>query len=137
MILITGASRSIGKFLFEKYSQKGEIVFGTYNSTSESDNNHLFKVDISNHNEVNEWISSLNDLQKVTLINCAGISYNSFAHKADPLEWKKVIDVNPENRICKLNSPYIQDLRQRYLGYKGRVGVPSFPDKLREWILNN
>lgn len=94
MILITGASGSIGKFLFEKYSKKGEIVCGTYYSSLENFDNHLFKVDISNHNDVNNWILSLDKIQDVTLINCAGISYNSFAHKADPLEWKKVIDVN-------------------------------------------
>jgi hypothetical protein len=40
-------------------------------------------------------------------------------------------EVNPESRVCKLNSPYIQDLRQRYLSYIGRVGVPSLPDPIR------
>ncbi|MEZ5026739.1 MAG: hypothetical protein R2739_09180 [Chitinophagales bacterium] len=55
----------------------------------------------------------------------------------DSLEFKKVAEVNKEDRICKLNSPYIQDLRQRFLSYKGRVGVPSFPDNLRTWLLEN
>jgi len=55
----------------------------------------------------------------------------------DSLEFKKVSEVNKEHRICKLNSPYTQDLRQRFLSYKGRVGVPSFPDKLRTWLLEN
>jgi hypothetical protein len=55
----------------------------------------------------------------------------------DSLEFKKVVDVNKQDRICKLNSPYIQDLRQRFLSYKGRVGVPSFPDNLRTWLLEN
>lgn len=36
------------------------------------------------------------------------------------------------NRICKLNSPFIQQLRQRYLSYIGRVGVPGTPDSLKE-----
>jgi acetoacetyl-CoA reductase/3-oxoacyl-[acyl-carrier protein] reductase len=34
------------------------------------------------------------NLTDIVLINCAGISYNSFAHKSDPEKWKKVIDVN-------------------------------------------
>jgi hypothetical protein len=55
----------------------------------------------------------------------------------DSLEFKKIADVKKEERICKLNSPYIQDLRQRFLSYKGRIGVPSFPDNLRTWLLNN
>lgn len=35
------------------------------------------------------------------------------------------------NRRVKINSPYIQQLRQRYLAYIGRVGVPSIPQSLR------
>ncbi|MGB5023762.1 MAG: hypothetical protein WBO44_00355 [Saprospiraceae bacterium] len=54
----------------------------------------------------------------------------------DSMKFIKVADTNKEDRICKLNSPYIQELRQRFLAYKGRVGVPSFPDNLRAWLLN-
>jgi len=61
----------------------------------------------------------------------AGIDFSS------SFEFRKVKDSKKEDRICKLNSPYIQDLRQRFLAYKGRVGVPSFPDKLRSWLLSN
>jgi hypothetical protein len=42
-----------------------------------------------------------------------------------------------ENRVCKLNSPFIQELRQRYHSYKGRVGVPAYSELLRNWILQN
>lgn len=42
-----------------------------------------------------------------------------------------------ENRIAKLNSPYIQELRQRYFAYKGRVGVPGHSDKIKGWLLDN
>lgn len=55
----------------------------------------------------------------------------------DSLEFRKVAETKKEDRICKLNSPYIQELRQRFLAYKGRVGVPSFPDNLRTWLLGN
>jgi len=40
------------------------------------------------------------------------------------------------NRIGKLNTPYIQELRQRYYAYKGRVGVPNPSRKMREWLLD-
>ncbi len=46
-------------------------------------------------------------------------------------------DITIEKRIGKVNSPYIQELRQRYFSYKGRVGVPGHSRKLREWILDN
>ena len=43
----------------------------------------------------------------------------------------KYLISNYQNRNIKVNSPYIQQLRQRYLAYIGRVGVPSIPSSLR------
>lgn len=43
----------------------------------------------------------------------------------------KYLDDNKQNRKVKLNTPYIQQLRQRYLSYIGRVGVPAIPNSLR------
>ncbi|MBK7988521.1 MAG: hypothetical protein IPK11_16875 [Ignavibacteria bacterium] len=36
-----------------------------------------------------------------------------------------------KSRRYKVNSPYIQQLRQRYLAYTGRVGVPAIPQSIR------
>ncbi len=44
------------------------------------------------------------------------------------------LDTNKKKRVLKINSPYIQQLRQRYLSYMGRVGVPSIPQNLRSVI---
>ena len=97
MIIVTGASKGIGKYIFEQYIKKEPDVFGTYNS-SNIDLDHqdsLFKIDISNFSEVSSWIQEIeNRLSKIILINCAGISYNSFAHKAEIEKWEKVIQVN-------------------------------------------
>jgi hypothetical protein len=41
-----------------------------------------------------------------------------------------------KDRQFKFNSPYIQQLRQRYLAYKGRVGVPAPPSSLINWNIN-
>lgn len=97
MIIITGASRSIGKYLFEKYSAI-ETVYGTFLTTPQNQSIHLekmFKVDIADFDSVHQFYTQIEpSLSKITLINCAGISYNSFAHKSDPAEWKKIIDTN-------------------------------------------
>lgn len=45
--------------------------------------------------------------------------------------------LNPATRVCKLNTPYIQELRQRYLAYKGRVGVSGYSEDLRKWLISN
>lgn len=98
MILITGASKGIGRFLFKRFKQDGLSVLGTYNSTSlgyDEDINEYYKLDVSDAKLVQELVSSIKgSLTQVVLLNCAGISYNSFAHKADIEQWSRVIDVN-------------------------------------------
>lgn len=97
MIIITGASRNIGKYLFEKYSEKGNVI-GTFFSTKPGPKtilDKLFQVDVSDYESVSIFFEKIKtDLSEVTLINCAGISYNAFAHKSDVTEWRKVIDTN-------------------------------------------
>ncbi|MBW7676611.1 SDR family NAD(P)-dependent oxidoreductase [Chryseobacterium chendengshani] len=94
MILVIGASKGIGNFLYEKYKSLDYKVLGTYNSTASS-TNELSKIDVTDYTQVSEWVEkNIESLENVTLINCAGITYNSFAHKSDPEAWKKVIDVN-------------------------------------------
>jgi len=97
LIILTGASKGIGKYLFDKFWENGETVFGIYNTTKpDSDKDeYLMKVDISNYSEVKYWIESIrNKTNRITLLNCAGINYSSFAHKANIDEWSKVINVN-------------------------------------------
>lgn len=43
----------------------------------------------------------------------------------------RYLEANRQNRNVKINSPYIQQIRQRYLAYVGRVGVPAIPESLR------
>lgn len=94
MILITGASKNIGEYLFEKYLSQGKDVYGTYCKTIKLTSTRLSRVDISDYQSVYDWVRSIDNLNDISLINCAGISYDSYAHKADPVEWKKVIEVN-------------------------------------------
>lgn len=98
MIIITGASKGIGRYLFHQLKQGGQTVVGTYNSTQthvSEDQNCYYKVDVSNTEDVqNFFLSVKGELSKIVLLNCAGISYNSFAHKADLEKWHQVIDVN-------------------------------------------
>jgi NAD(P)-dependent dehydrogenase (short-subunit alcohol dehydrogenase family) len=97
MIVITGASRGIGEFLFERFREEGETVYGTYNSTFPDigKEEYFTKVDISCIPSIEKWVNKIKDkITRVILINCAGTNYSSFAHKSDIKKWIKVINVN-------------------------------------------
>lgn len=96
MILITGASGGIGSYLFKRYREEHKTVFGTYLNTKPIKLTNLYsKVDITDYNQVKLWIeNTILVPDKITLINCAGINYNSFAHKSDIDKWTNVININ-------------------------------------------
>jgi len=97
MIIITGVSKGIGRFLYEKFSQFDEEVIGIYNTTIPKYDNskNLYKLDISNYNEVENFYKTVEKkISNVKLINAAGTNYSAFAHKSDIEQWKKVIEVN-------------------------------------------
>lgn len=97
MIIVTGASRGIGKFLFDSFlHQSEEIVIGTYFNSKPSENIEMFsKVDVCNFDLINSFVlEKASVLKEITLINCAGITYNAFTHKSDPETWKNVIETN-------------------------------------------
>jgi NAD(P)-dependent dehydrogenase (short-subunit alcohol dehydrogenase family) len=97
MIIITGITGGIGNYLFNSFLKKGENVIGTYHITKPAgkEYSNCFQLDISDNEQVEEFVKKVSHmLDEITLINCAGVSYNSFAHKSDIDEWTKVINVN-------------------------------------------
>lgn len=134
MILITGASRGIGKFLMEKFLASGEKVFGTFQQTMPEGEfqKYLTKVDVSDFTEVRQWIESLgNQLEQVTLLNCAGVNYNAFAHKADPAAWAQVIKVNLIGTFNVINAvlPIMREQNYgriiNFASVVGQIGIPG------------
>ena len=96
-ILISGASRGIGIFLMDKFIKDGYEVFGTYYKTlpDKKYEKKLSQVNVSDYKKIISWVNEkVNNDDKLVVLNCAGLNYNSFAHKADVKKWKKVIDVN-------------------------------------------
>lgn len=97
LILITGASRGIGKYLIKKFIDDGENVSGTYNSTKPDSDlaPYLKKVDILDITDIKNWFNAIiKDENHLILINCAGVNYNSYAHKSDLKTWANVININ-------------------------------------------
>ena len=97
MIVITGISGGIGNYLFNTFHKNGEDVIGTYHITKPEGEQYknCVQLDITDNNAVETFIKkNISVLKNCTLINCAGISYNAFAHKSDIDEWQQVIHVN-------------------------------------------
>ena len=67
VILVTGASRGIGKEIARKMAEKGNSVIANYNKSEkeaeklqkENDNIEIYKADVSNRTEVHEMILKL------------------------------------------------------------------------------
>ena len=138
MILITGASKGVGKYLLEEYLKGKEKVYGTYNSTLLKEiieNKNYTRVNVTSNQEIEEWIKSIDLDEQITLINCAGISYNAFAHKSDPERWKKVIEVNlvGSYNVIRQLLPYMRDVNfgriinfSSVVAQKGTPGVSAY-----------
>jgi NAD(P)-dependent dehydrogenase (short-subunit alcohol dehydrogenase family) len=97
MIIITGITGGIGNFLFREYTQAGEAVIGTFHLNKPE--GELYKntisLDITDYYQIEKFIATIkSELKNITLINCAGITSNAFAHKSNVDEWTKVINVN-------------------------------------------
>jgi len=97
MIIISGASGGIGRYLMHTFKEKGEKILGLYNSAKPEGitDDELYRINITRTEEIEKFSKEFTPAdQRLVLINCAGINYNAFAHKADIDEWKKVIEVN-------------------------------------------
>ena len=103
MILITGASRGIGKFLFEKYVEYNDVrVAGTFCKThcDEKYRMNFSPIDINNFTQVYIWVNTICETMirllddKLILLNCAGINYNAMAHKSQFQKWSDVVETN-------------------------------------------
>jgi len=97
MIIITGVSRGIGRYLWNQFRNSGEDVIGVDKVIADDLANEpsVYYLDITRPHELELWIEKVQTkLSKVVLINCAGINYNAFAHKSDLEQWSRVIQVN-------------------------------------------
>lgn len=97
MIIITGITGGIGNFLFDKFFASGEQIIGTYHLNKPQGDIYANAValDITDYPQVEKFVASIGSGSKeITLINCAGVSANSFAHKSSVADWAHVINVN-------------------------------------------
>lgn len=94
MLIVTGASRGLGRFLLDHYAAS-EPAVGTYLNTPPLGDRELFRVDVTNEDDVRRFFANLaHRLANLTLVNCAGINANARIHKFDVTAFRQVVDVS-------------------------------------------
>lgn len=109
IILVTGASRGIGRAIAEELA-KENIVIANYNKSEEAakrlqeqnENIDIFKADVSNRAEVKKMIDYIIDKYgKIdVLVNNAGIDQEKMFQDITDEDWDNIIKVNLYSVFC-------------------------------------
>ena len=110
VILVTGASRGIGREIAQNLAKKGNIVIANYNKSEEKAQNlqkenqniEIYKADVSKREEVKQMVEYvLNKYGKIdVLVNNAGISENKLFTDVTDEDWQKMINTNLYSAFC-------------------------------------
>lgn len=110
IVLITGASRGIGREIAKNIAQKGYKVIANYNKSEEcakelekeNINIEAYKADVSKRVEVQKMIKYIiSKYGKIDiLINNAGISETKLFTEVTDEEWNKIINNNLYSAFC-------------------------------------
>ena len=114
MIIVTGASRGLGKSITERLIENGEEVLGLARNTNGM-NIDVIKCDVSNYSSVKNASKEVKKMKKPVkaFINAAGIASMNMALTTDESTVQKLIQTNLIGTIycCQLFAPIM--LRQK------------------------
>ena len=114
IVLVTGASRGIGREIAYTLAKEGNLVIANYNKSeemakslkqitdSEKLNIDIYKADVSNRDEVKVMINYiLNKYKRIdVLVNNAGISQEKLFQDITDKNWNEIIKVNLYSVFC-------------------------------------
>ena len=143
IILITGASRGIGREIAKNLAKKGYKIIANYNKSEEaaqdlakmSDNIEIYKADVSKRIEVKQMVDYiLKKYGKIdALINNAGISGTKLFTDVTDEEWNKIVSELEEEKKEQLEE--IIKLKQEIRYLKTQLDVVK--DGKNEGSINN
>ena len=137
IVIVTGATRGIGKAIAKSFLEKGATVLGIYGTNKEAaelfvqecGDNHgnlkLFCCDISNPQEVATFFERVEEqYERIdVLINCAGIRKDGLAALMKDEQWRSVIDINLTGTFHMCRSVVPVMLKNKY----GRIITITSP----------
>ena len=114
IVLVTGASRGIGREIAYTLAKEGNLVIANYNksedmakslkelSNKENLNIDIYKADVSNRDEVKDMINYiLNKYKRIdVLVNNAGIDQEKLFQDITDDDWNNIIKVNLYSVFC-------------------------------------
>lgn len=123
VILITGASRGIGKAIAEMLSENGNIIIANYNKSEKeaielanlNENIEIYKADVSKRNEVVSMVEYvINKYGKIdVLVNNAGISQEKMIQDITDEDFNNIIQVNLYSVYCMIQETLKYMLREK------------------------
>lgn len=94
MIIITGAARGIGKYVLQHFVEKGDDVVGLYNKTKPKEyESNYFQLDVTDELAVVRFVNKFS-FKDIVLINFAGETNASMAHKQSIDSFRNTLEVN-------------------------------------------
>lgn len=131
VVLVTGASRGIGKAIAEKLVQQGATVAGT--ATSESgaekisaylgENGKGYALNVTNADSITDTLAAIKaDFGDVeVLVNNAGITRDNLLMRMKDDEWQDILDTNLTS-IFKLSKAVMRPMMKKRFGRIINIG---------------
>ena len=118
MIIVTGASRGLGRAISQRLTQRGHEVWGLSRS-SDGQDIETIRCDVSDYSSVKNAARIVKRSKKpvTAVINAAGVASMNLAVTTDESTVQKLIQTNLVGTIycCQLFAPMM--LRQKYGGF--------------------
>ena len=134
MIVMTGASGGLGGYLIDQMGRDLEII-GTFNTHEPPPTDRVvgfYQVDVTDSDSVERFVTAVADrLQRIVLINLAGISRDGMGHRMSDAVWDQVVDTNLKGAflMCRAILPFMREQEWGRIinlsSIVGQIGVPG------------